>query len=155
MLLGGLAGTALMLGVGAIMVSNAPPAGPGQEATWPAGETMSLNRIPGERNSVDPTATCTVTPEGQPAEPNHWFTIGRPSFPDFTGAATVTCDQEVALLAGTPRVVAEYTRGPLIAVPLFITGLGILFFFPRFTLGWARLSTSGWLRKLLRIPPSR
>lgn len=155
MLLGGLACAALMLGIGALMVSKAPPAGPGQEATWPAGEIMSLDPIPGGPNTVDLTVACTVTPEGRPAEPNRWFTLGRPRFPDFTGDATVTCDQQVALMTGTPRVVAEYTRGPLIAVPLFIMGLGILFFFPRFTLGWARLSTSGWLRKLLRIPPSR
>lgn len=31
-----------------------------------------------------------------------------------------------------------------------LTFLGILLFFPRFTLAWARLSTSGWLGKLLR-----
>lgn len=114
MLIGGLAGTAIMLGTGVIMVSNAPPAGPGQEATWPAGE---------------------------------------PRTPDFTGNATITCDQPVALLTGTPRVVAAYTRGPLVTVPLLITALGMLFFFPRFTHSWAQLATRGWLRKLLRLPP--
>lgn len=155
MLIGGLAGTAIMLGTGAIMVSNAPLAGPGQEATWPASETMTLHRVPNERNSGDPTATCTLTPEGRPAEPQHRsYTIGEPRTPDFTGNATITCDQSVALMTGTPRVVAGYTRGPLITVPLLITALGILFFFPRFTHTWARLSTRGWLRKILRLPPS-
>jgi hypothetical protein len=154
MLLGGLAGTALMLGAGAIMVSDAPPAGPGQEATWPAGKTMSLDRIPGERNSGAPTATCTLTPEGRPAEPQRRsFTIGEPTSPDFTGTATVTCDQPVALMTGTPRIVADYTRGPLIVVPLLFAVLGILFFFPRFTHSWARLATGGWLSKMPRIPP--
>lgn len=153
MLIGGLAGTAIMLGTGAIMVSNAPPAGPGQEATWPAGETMTLDRIPNKRNSGDPTAACTLTPEGRPAEHNRWYTIGEPRTPDFTGNATITCDQPVALLTGTPRVVAAYTRGPLVTVPLLITALGILFFFPHFTHSWAQLATRGWLRKLLRLPP--
>jgi hypothetical protein len=123
MLTGGLAGIAIMLGTGAIMVSNAPPAGPGQEATWPASETMSLDRTPNKRNSGNPTATCTLTPEGQPAEQNRRYTIGDPTQPDFTG------------------------------VPLLITTLGILFFFPRFTHTWARLPTQGWLRKMLRLPP--
>jgi hypothetical protein len=152
MLIGGLAGTAIMLGIGAVMVWHAPPAGPGQAATWPAGETMTLDRIPNKRNSGDPTATCTLTPDGRPAEQN-WYTIGEPTSPDFTGNATITCDQPVALLTGTSRVVAGYTRGPLVTVPLLVTALGILFFFPRFTHSWARLSTRGWLRKLLRIPP--
>ncbi|HEX6357353.1 hypothetical protein [Actinophytocola sp.] len=154
MRIGGLAGTVLMLGVGAIMVSNAPPAGPGQEAIWPAGETMMLDRIPNKPNTGDPTATCTLTPEGRPTRRNQFLTIGDPRSPDFTSTATITCDQPVALMTGTPRVVASYTRGPLIVVPLFIAVLGVLFFFPRFAHSWARLSTSGWLRKMLRLPPT-
>lgn len=153
MLVGGVAGTALMLGAGAIAVVNALPAGPGQVATWPAGETVSLDRIPGTSNSGDPTATCTVTSEGRPAERR--FTIGEASAPDFAGTATITCDQPVALMTGTPRVVADYTRGPLVVVPMFVAALGILFFFPRFAHLWASFSTRGWLRKLLRIPPPR
>jgi len=155
MLIGGAVGTALMLGAGAIAVSTAPPAGPGQEATWPAGETVSLDRIPGKRNAGDPTVACTVTPEGRPAERNRWFRVGEPTSADFTGTATITCDQPVALMAGAPRVVADYTRGPLVTVPMFVAALGILFFFPRFTHYWASLSTRGWLRKMLRIPPPR
>jgi hypothetical protein len=153
MLLGGVIGTALMLGAGAIAVSNAPPAGPGQEAIWPAGETVSLDRIPGEPNSSDLSVTCTVTPEGRPAEPNRRFAVGVPRSPDFSGTATITCDQPVALLTGTPQVVAEYTRGPLVTVPMFVTALGILCFFPRFTYCWARFSTPDWARKLFGRPP--
>jgi hypothetical protein len=144
-----------MLGGGAVAVSAAPAAGPGELATWPAGETASLDRIPGERNSGAPTVTCTLTPEGRPAERNRRFVVGDPLVPGFTGTATVTCDQPVALLTGTPRIVADHLRGPLVVVPMFVAVLGVLCFFPRFTLAWARLSTSGWLRRLLRIPPPR
>ncbi|OLF15700.1 hypothetical protein [Actinophytocola xanthii] len=153
MLAAGLVGTALMLGVGAVAVSNAPSAGPGEEASWPAGETASFDRIPGERNSGDPTVTCTLTPEGRLVERGHRFTVGEPVDPDFAGTATVTCDQPVALVTGTSRIVADHARGPLVVVPMFVAALGVLLFVPRFTLALARLSTSGWLRRLLRAPP--
>jgi hypothetical protein len=157
-LIGGLVGTMLMLGVGAIAVLNAPPAGPDHEAIWPAGATMSISRIPFPFSRETSEATenmCTVTPEGRSPE-SHWFTNGKPNRADFTGTATVTCDQQVALLTGTPRVIAQYTRGPLIMVPLFGVVLGILALFPRFTYVWASLSTGGRLaRRVLRIPPRR
>jgi hypothetical protein len=152
MLLGGIAGTALMLGTGAIAVLSAPPAGPGQVATWPAGETASLARIPFEPNSGESSTTCTVTPQGRPAQRNPWLPVGRPMPPDFSGSATITCDQPLALLSGTGRVVADLTRGPWITLPLFVAFLGLLLFFPRFTHHWASFATSGWLRRLLRNP---
>jgi hypothetical protein len=150
MLIGGVVGTALMLAAGAIAVSSSPPAGPDHKATWPEGETMTLSRIPGERNTSDPTTTCTVTPTGR-----EQFTIGEPNDPDFTGAATISCDQPVALMTGASRVVADVTRGPLITLPIFVALLGILFFVPRFTYVWASLGTPRWLRRLFRIPPPR
>jgi hypothetical protein len=154
MLIGGLIGTALMLGAGSIVVLNAPPAGPNEEAIWTAGEAMSISRIPFSRNVGESTGTlCTVTPEGRSPE-THRFSYGEPNTADFTGTATVTCDQQVALLTGTPRVIADYTRGPLITVPILVVFLGILAFFPRFTYAWASLSTPGRLAKrLLRVPP--
>jgi len=56
-------------------------------------------------------------------------------------------------LASPPRVIAEYTRGPLLAVPLFVAALGGLLFVPRFTYVLATGSTRGWMRRMLRIPP--
>lgn len=143
MVIGGVVATALMLGAGALAVANGPAAGPDRAATWPAGETMTLSRVPGERNSGETTTTCTVTPEGQPGE-RDWFTVGESYAPDFTGSATITCDQPVALMTGGPRIVADHTRGPLVAVPIFVALLGVLFFFPRFTYVWAKIAT--WFR---------
>jgi len=69
---------------------------------------------------------------------------------------TVLCDAPVVLLTGSPRTIAEITRGPLIVVPLFATFLGIGLFFPRFI---AILATPFWsqdrLTRLLRTPPPR
>lgn len=43
-------------------------------------------------------------------------------------------------MTGGPQVVADITRGPLVAVPIFVALLGVLFFVPRFTYLWTRLA---------------
>lgn len=156
LLLGGLAGMVLMFGVGGIAVVNAPRTGPHQEASWPAGETMSVSRIPFPfgpvQESPESGADCTVTPAGRDRE-SHWFGYGEPNSTDFTGTATITCDQTLAVLTGAPRVVAHYTRGPLIMVPILATLLGILAFFPRFTYIWSRAGAGRFVRPWPRTPP--
>jgi hypothetical protein len=153
MLASGLAGTALMFGAGTFAVAGGAPAGPGDQATWPAGETVTLVRPLGEPPLDTLTVSCTVTPEDGPALRKPWLGVGEALSPSVPGAATVTCAERVVLLAGAPRVVADYTRGPLLAVPLFVAVLGGLLFVPRFTHTLATLSTRGWLRRMLRIPP--
>lgn len=139
LLLFGLVGTVLQLGAGVLVVGWAgDPAGPGQEATWPAGQTMTLNRQPGRLNT-DPqrTAHCLLTPDGERPE-KVGIPVGTETEPLAPGAAKITCDQPLALLTGTPMTIVHYLRGPLICVPLLAFFLGILFFFPRFTYFWAR-----------------
>lgn len=138
MLLGGLAVAALMLGVGAYVVSHGAPAGPGQSATRPAGTDMSVDRPPGPQPDGGDTSSviCTITPEGgRPMRTD--LAWGERNRPDFTGSATITCDQPARVLTDPQLTIADNTRGPLIAVPLFSVFLGILFFFPRFAAFWA------------------
>lgn len=117
---------------------SARASSPGRvEATWHAGQTVTFNRVPGERNPGTRFVACTLTREDGEPEPRSRLLVGEPLTPDFTGSATVTCDQPVALLTGSARVVAEYTRGPLVALPLFAAAIGVLYFFPRFTMAWA------------------
>ncbi|MCT2583720.1 hypothetical protein [Actinophytocola gossypii] len=144
--------SALMLGGGALAVSGGQPAGPGQEATWPAGETVELTSL---QELGYTSTTCTVTPRGRPAEDPWPHGIDRPLTPDFTGPATITCDEPVVLLTGTRLVVSDFTRSPLVTLPVFVTLLGLACFVPRFTYLWASLYTSGWMRKMVKIPPPK
>ena len=151
---GGLAGLALIVGAGLIASATSQPAGPGDEATWPAGETMALYRVPlraGSDNSL--VAHCRLTPQDQQTASDFDVTVHERVTPDFSGDATITCDQEVTLQTGVALTVSEVTRGPLLVVPLFAVAIGILCFVPRFTYYWARINTTGWMRKMLRIPP--
>lgn len=138
MLLGGLAVAALMVGVGLYVVSKGEPAGPGQSATWPGGADISVSRPfgPQQGGGDAHSVVCTVTPErGQPMPTR--LTWGERNHPNFTGSATITCEQPVRVLTGPAIAIAGNTRGPLLMVPLFVAILGILFFFPRFTAIWA------------------
>lgn len=151
--IGGLVGTALQLSVGVLAVSQGgTPAGPGQEATWPAGQTMTLARTPGEINTdAARTARCLVTEDGK--QRKEGFTVGEPAEPVARADVKITCDQPLSLLTGTPKTVAEYARGPLICIPLLVTFLGILFFFPRFTFFWARSRFGDSMMRAMKLPP--
>jgi hypothetical protein len=141
MLLGGLGVAALMLGIGASVVSNGEPAGPDQPATWPANTDIAVERPlgPQQDNGDFASIVCTVTPQG--GRPKLIFPSWQERIrPDFTTAATITCGQPVRVLTGPSIALAAITRGPLIAIPLFSVFLGILFFFPRFTRFWASFS---------------
>ena len=149
LLIGGLVGTVLVFGGGTIVVVQGPRAGPDQTARWPAGETASLFIVPASGTPGDQPVNCSFTPERGQGEPAGRTEIGDPLPPVGADDVTVACDAPVALLTGTPRVIPDLTRGPLLAVPLFAILLGIAFFFPRFTGFWAR----GPLSRLLRVPP--
>jgi hypothetical protein len=153
MLICGLALTAAQLSVGVLAVSQGgTPAGPGQEATWPAGQTMVLDRTPGELNTeAARTARCLVTENGK--QRRETLAVGDPTEPLSPGDVTLTCDQPLTLLTGTPMTIAEYARGPLICIPLLLTFLGILFFFPRFTFFWARSRVGDTMMRAAKLPP--
>jgi hypothetical protein len=146
-----------MMGTTALILFTAPAAGPHHEATWPAGQTISVTRIPFSSQTRESTETgyeCTVTPQGRRGE-HRSFSDGRPAAPDFTGSATITCDGPVALLTGAPRVIASYSKGPLFMVPIFAFFAGILAFFPGFTRAWAGMSTDGRVANMLARVPRR
>lgn len=60
---------------------------------------------------------------------------------------TIRCEREAILLTGTASAVVTAVQGPLFAVPITAMVVGLLLFFPRFTLAWARLSNGRFLRR--------
>ncbi|HEV8556960.1 MAG TPA: hypothetical protein VGR06_11260 [Actinophytocola sp.] len=134
MLLGGLGVAAVILGIGAFVVSRGESAGPDQAATWPAGtEIVMVQPLGRQQDNVDYLANeCTVTPEGGRPMPDVLI-WGVPKRPEFTGSATITCRYPAKVLTGQAITIAHITRGPLVFVPLFAAGLSVVFFLPGFT----------------------
>ncbi len=64
---------------------------------------------------------------------------------------TIRCDQDAIFLTGTASSVASVLQSPLITAPIAVSFLGMLLFFPRFTLAWARLGNprGGLVRRWL------
>lgn len=145
MLVGGLLLTALMLGGGWYLTRDGEPAGPGETATWPGGEEITMVRPPGDKDSPRYLGvTCVVTPNGG-APSTRALTWNEPMTPDFPGRATVSCDSQAFLLSGAGLWAVSVLRGPLVALPLVVAVLGGLLFFPRFTLAWARAANPRWI----------
>ncbi|OLF15339.1 hypothetical protein BU204_22095 [Actinophytocola xanthii] len=142
MLLGGLGVAVVMMGIGAYAVGTGQSVGPDQEAIWPAGTEIGISREFGRRQQAGGEATivtCAVTPEnGNPHTIDAMW--GERISPRFTGPASITCEYRAKVLTGGALTTAGITRGPLVAVPLFVAGLGVFFFFPRFTAFAASLS---------------
>jgi hypothetical protein len=151
MLIGGVVLAGLMLGGGALVVSQGDPAGPDDRATWPAGADIAVFRRPGPQPEAarnDSSVACTATlPDGrtiqQFADWNERLT------PDFAGPATITCEHQVMVLSGTKLTVARTLQSAWIVLPLFVAVLGILLFVPRFTMVWASLTQpiGSWIRR--------
>jgi hypothetical protein len=151
MLCGGVVVAGLMLGGGALVVSQGDPAGPGEQANWPAGADIAVFRRPGPQPEAarnDSSVACTVTlPDGRTiqefADWNERLT------PDFAGQAMITCEHQVMVLSGAKLTLARTLQSEWIVLPLFVAILGILFFFPRFTMVWASLTQpiGRWIRR--------
>lgn len=149
----GLFATLLQLSIGVLAVSRGgTPAGPGQEATWPAGETMALDRTPNKISTDTSRWTrCLVTEDGR--QSTEIIAIGEPVKPLARGDVRITCDRPLTLLTGTPMTIADYARGPLICLPMFVTCLGILFYFPRFAFFMSRNPVGDAMMRAMKLPP--
>lgn len=149
MLIGGVVVAGLMFGGSALAVRNGSETGPAQSANWPAGADIGVFRPLGpqsEQDSVGPK--CTVTRADGAAKPV-WPSWSERLTPDFEGPATITCERPARVLTGWALTVAGITQSAWIALPLFVAFLGILLFFPRFTMVWASLSQpiGRWIRR--------
>jgi hypothetical protein len=133
---GGIVVAGLMIGVGLVLLAGGKDIGPGRPGVWPAGERASVHKHPGPQNAESQT-TCEVI--GADGEREYrwleWAESARASTD-----VTVSCDGEAIFLTGTASSVASALQSPLILAPIAASMLGILLFFPRFTLAWARLS---------------
>lgn len=137
-LIGGLVVTGLMFIVGLLLLAGGEHIGPGRSVVWPAGERASVHKHPGPQNGE--SSKCDVFgPDGEPEY--RWL-----EWADSVRSPTevmVSCDREAIFLTGTASSVASALQSPLITAPVAGSLLGILLFFPRFTLAWARLSNPG------------
>jgi hypothetical protein len=106
-----------------------------------------VHKHPGPQNAGSQTS-CEVI--GADGEREHrwleWAESARSS-----ADVTVDCDSEAIFLTGTAASVVSVLQSSLILAPIAGSLLGILLFFPRFTLAWARLSNprGGLVRRWL------
>lgn len=112
--------------------------GPGRPVVWSAGEQASVHKHPGPQH-VESSECELIGPDGEPEY--RW--LGWADSVRSSTEATVSCTQDAIFLTGTASSVVSALQGPLIMAPVAVSLLGILLFFPRFTLAWARLSNPG------------
>lgn len=146
LLIGGLVLTGLMIGAGLLVLAAGEDIGPGRPAVWPAGERASVHKHPGPQDAE--SSKCEVI--GSDGKPEYRWLDWADSVRSST-EVMVSCKQEAIFLTGTASSVAAALQGSLIMVPVAVALLGILLFFPRFTLAWARLSNprGGLVRRWL------
>ena len=144
---GGLVVAGLMIGVGLLLLGGGQDIGPGRPGVWPAGERASVHKHPGPQNADSQTSCEVIGADGE--REYRWL-----EWAESTRASTdvtVNCDNEAIFLTGTASSVVSVLQSPLILAPVAGSLLGILLFFPRFTLAWARLSNprDGLVRRWL------
>ena len=130
--------TGLMIGVGLLLLAGGEDIGPGRPGVWPAGERASVHKHPGPQNAESQTNCEVIGADGE--REYRWL-----EWAESARASTdviVSCDDEAIFLTGTASSVVSALQSPLIMAPVAGSLLGILLFFPRFTLAWARLSNS-------------
>ncbi|WP_460399221.1 hypothetical protein [Actinophytocola sediminis] len=135
LLIGGIAALVVMVGTGLVFLAGGQDIGPGRPGVWPAGEQASVHKRPGPQEPG--TTECEVLDaDGEPQYRSlNWADSTRSST-----EITIDCDQDAILLTGTASAVTSAVQSPLIMAPVAIIIVGILLFFPRFTLAWIRLS---------------
>jgi hypothetical protein len=134
LLIGGLVLIVLMIGTGLLLLAG------GEDI----GERASVHKHPGPQAAGAPR--CELI--GSDGEPEYrwldWADSARSS-----GDVTVRCAQDAIFLTGSASWIASALQGPLIVAPVGLALLGILLFFPRFTLSWARLTNRSLVRRWL------
>jgi hypothetical protein len=131
---GGFVVLGLMIGVGLVLLAGGEDIGPGRPGVWPGGERASVHKHLGPgAGGVEP---CEVVGADGVAEfvPLAWSESTRRS-----ADVSIVCPQGAILLTGTASAVVSAVQSPLIMAPVGMVLLGILLFFPRFTLAWLRL----------------
>lgn len=134
LVIGGVAATVLMVGVGLLLLAGGQDIGPGRPGTWPAGERASVHKHLGPKES-EPVECEVIGADGEPEGWLEWANSVRSS-----RELTVTCEQDTTFLTGTASAVTSAVQSSLVMTPVMVTLAGILLFFPRFTLALARLS---------------
>ena len=134
--IGGFVVTGLMIGVGLLLLAGGEDIGPGRPGVWPAGERASVHKHPGPQNAESQTNCEVIGADGK--REYRWLEWAESA--RASTDVTVSCDDEAIFLTGTASLIASALQSPLIMAPVAGSLLGILLFFPRFTLAWARLS---------------
>jgi hypothetical protein len=145
LLIGGAVALCVMVGVGLLFLAGGEDIGPGRPGVWPAGEQVSVHKHLGlkEDNKASSPGCEVIGPDGKPTYRwLDWAESARSS-----AKATIDCEREAILLTGTASAVVTTVQGRLFVVPICAMVAGVLLFFPRFTLAWARLSNRRFPRR--------
>jgi hypothetical protein len=145
LLIGGVVALVLMVGVGLLILADGKDIEPGRPVVWPAGEQGAMYEHPGlhEGGPVN-TPGCAVL--GLDGKPTGQWLDWRESVRLSTGSS-VQCEEEAIFLTGTASAVVSAVQGRWFGAPITAMVVGLLLFFPRFTLAWARLSNGRFLRR--------
>lgn len=136
LLIGGAVALCLMIAVQLVLLAGGEDVGPGRPGVLPAGEQVSVHTYPrltpGNRAN---TPGCEVHgPDGK--RTYRWLEWGE-SFRSST-RGMLQCEQEAILLTGAASAVVSAVRGSLFGLAITAMVVGLLLFFPRFTLAGAR-----------------
>lgn len=145
LLIGGVVALVLMVGVGLLYMAGGKDIEPGRPVAWPAGERGAVYKHPGlQKDGPVNTPGCTVL--GSDGKPTGQWLDWSESVVLPTGS-TIRCEHEAIFLTGTASAVVSTVRGRLFVVPITAMVVGLLLFFPRFTLAWARMGNGRFLRR--------
>jgi hypothetical protein len=112
---------------------------------WPAGEQGAVYQHPGlhEGGPVNNPGCAVLGLDGKPTGQSlDWRERVRLS----TGS-TVRCEEEAIFLTGTASAVVSAVQGRWFGAPITAMVVGLLLFFPRFTLALARTGNGRFLRR--------
>lgn len=135
LVIGGFVALVGMIGVGVVLLAGGQEVGPGRSVVWAAGERASVHKRLGPQES--PAPRCELF--GADGEPE-FRALEWADSAYATHEVTIRCEWDSVFLTGTASAVTSAVQSSLIMAPVGAVFAGILLFFPRFTLAWARLS---------------
>lgn len=139
LVVGGFGALVGMIVVGVVLLAGGQDVGAGKSVVWAGGERASVHKRLGPQDT--PVPRCEVVRGALRS------TLGWAESVVATRDGIVRCERDSVFLTGAASSVASAVQSPLIMAPVGAVFAGILLFFPRFTLAWARLGRPSWRRR--------
>jgi hypothetical protein len=145
LLIGGAVALVLMVGVGLLLLAGGEDIGPSRLGVLPAGEQGSAHQHPGLKKDTEAIfKPCVAQGQGPNGKPTYRWLSWSESV-RLSTKSTIHCEQEAIFLTGTASAVVTAVQGPLFVVPIAAMVVGLLLFFPWFTLALARMGNGRFL----------